>query len=383
MSKKNIFFISTWFPNRVDQLNGIFVQRHADCIQRVANLVVLNIQLDTSLANYELELCTSTRNGYKIVTVYYASTSTQIEKYLQIIRAYRKGIRFVHQQAFSYDIIHANISIHAGIIAKLLSLKKKIPYIITEHSSAYLPECTYPKGKLFYKLSSWTSKGAKHIMPVSKSLSLGMQHHKIEGNYTLIPNVIDSDIFHYTPGKKKYSTFTFLHISSLKREIKNPEGILEAAKILSKTNKEFQLAIAGNSNRINQLSLHATSIGLSPSIVKFYGFLNEAEVVEMMQQSHCFLLFSNYETQGCVLLEAQACGLPAIGTIVGGVPEILPSTKQGILIPANDTRQLAEAMSEIIQNYDHYDKAWISNNIKLRYSTEVISKKIQSIYETL
>jgi glycosyltransferase involved in cell wall biosynthesis len=47
------------------------------------------------------------------------------------------------------------------------------------------------------------------------------------------------------------------------------------------------------------------------------------------------------------VLEAMSCGLPIIATRVGGIPEIIDNGRNGLLVPPNDVKKLAESMLAI------------------------------------
>ena len=384
-NKKNkILFLCTWFPNRNNSQSGLFIQRHADCLSQFSDLIVFSVQPDTKLRPFKIEMTATTRSRYKIITAYYGVSSLiNIARYFQIIRAYFIGIAHIKKLNFQYDVIHANVIIHAGIVGRLLSKWEKIPLIITEHASIYLNENFRRANPFFYQLSAWVSKGAKWVLTVSKALSLGMQAHGIAGRYRVISNAVDTTIFHPLAQAAKSNTFTFLHISGLTPSIKNPEGILEAAKLLEKKNINFKLKIAGDNQKAKKLKQFANAIHLSPKIVEYHGTLNEEEVAQMMQDAHCFILFSNYETQSCVLLEALCCDLPVIATNVGGIPEVINQPELGILVPPQDTQQLALAMERIILKQDLFIPGVITKISSGRYALDKIAQDFSAIYQSI
>jgi glycosyltransferase involved in cell wall biosynthesis len=63
-----------------------------------------------------------------------------------------------------------------------------------------------------------------------------------------------------------------------------------------------------------------------------------------MNASDAFLMSSAWEGLPIVLLEASACGLPAVATNVGGNPEVVEDGQTGLLTPSKDPAALAAAM---------------------------------------
>lgn len=85
------------------------------------------------------------------------------------------------------------------------------------------------------------------------------------------------------------------------------------------------------------------------SVVEFQGYVDHDRLPEIYNRSDIFVLPSFSEGLPNVILEAQACGLPVIGTEVGGIPELL-SDGRGILVSVGDEQQLFDAMEALVQN---------------------------------
>lgn len=74
------------------------------------------------------------------------------------------------------------------------------------------------------------------------------------------------------------------------------------------------------------------------------------EMPEVYGGSSVFVLPSENETFGQVFIEAMACGLPVIGTKVGGIPEIISDSSNGYLIPPNDSSILAQMIEKLMND---------------------------------
>lgn len=72
------------------------------------------------------------------------------------------------------------------------------------------------------------------------------------------------------------------------------------------------------------------------------------EMGDVYRQSNVFALASENETFGQVFIEAMACGLPVIGTKVGGIPEIISDSYNGFLVPPDDSSILAQRIEKIL-----------------------------------
>ena len=74
------------------------------------------------------------------------------------------------------------------------------------------------------------------------------------------------------------------------------------------------------------------------------------EMPDVYRGSDIFALPSENETFGQVFIEAMSCGLPVIGTKVGGIPEIISDSYNGYLIPPGDASILAQKIERLINS---------------------------------
>lgn len=112
-------------------------------------------------------------------------------------------------------------------------------------------------------------------------------------------------------------------------------------------------------------------------------FLGKQEnVEELLSISHLMLLLSEKESFGLVLLEAMACGVPCIGTNVGGIPEVIDHEVTGYLCNLGDIEAIAEKSLDILTD-DHLAKKLADHSIKKvreKFSSKAIVEKYERIY---
>lgn len=80
------------------------------------------------------------------------------------------------------------------------------------------------------------------------------------------------------------------------------------------------------------------------------GIKRGKDLVEEMQKASLVVLpsLAHMESFGMVLIEAMACQAPVIGTIIGGIPEVINDGIDGFLVPPKDSNALALAISKIL-----------------------------------
>ena len=83
-----------------------------------------------------------------------------------------------------------------------------------------------------------------------------------------------------------------------------------------------------------------------------------SDVQDILPMADLYVHPSRSEGLGSVLLEASVAGLPLVGSIVGGIPEIVQHNVNGLLINADNTEQLADAIEQVLMTkYTYGEKA--------------------------
>jgi glycogen(starch) synthase len=94
----------------------------------------------------------------------------------------------------------------------------------------------------------------------------------------------------------------------------------------------------------------AHELGIAREVVWTGHVAPEAQYRAVFRRAAAFVLPSEWEAFGLVLLEAMAAGAPIVATKVGGVPEVLDGGKAGRLVPYGDVRALSEAMHQVLSD---------------------------------
>jgi len=382
-----ILFLSSWYPNRVRPLNGIFVQRHAEMLVPQFDVSTVYICSDN-----EKGIEIKTINGVYTVIVYFRKVKrnllllSSLIKFYRYTKAWKKALAIYRKEKGKPDIIHSNIVYPVSIIAAFLKLFWRIPYVITEHWSGYFPEDGRYRGFVKKIISKIAIANAGAVITPSIKLSKTMQKLGLipknsagKNGYFVIPNVVDTEVFQLAPINHKSSGyFNFIHISSLSDE-KNVIGIIRAFNKFHKLNLRSKLTIIWDEEEKEFLAKLKEEPFSEYTGVFLFGKKVGLELAGFLQNADAFILFSNFENLPVVMLESFCCGLPFIGTRVGDVPEYI-NKKNGILVEPKNEEQLLKAMEKIYSNSTNYNSEEIRKMIIDKVSPSAISKQFTDVY---
>lgn len=130
-------------------------------------------------------------------------------------------------------------------------------------------------------------------------------------------------------------------------KVKNLGLLLEACARLRDNNAEFSCAMVGDGPLRGELEAMCRRLGLD-KLIEFTGALPQADVLKWWQRASVSVLTSENEGMPVCLMEAAACGVPAVATAVGGVPELIEDGVTGLLAPPGDAVALADALGKLL-----------------------------------
>jgi glycosyltransferase involved in cell wall biosynthesis len=148
------------------------------------------------------------------------------------------------------------------------------------------------------------------------------------------------------------------------------------------SNLLFVFAGPGN---LDRYARKLTELKVSKENFLFTGSISRAECLEIMGCSELLILPSFLENCPYAILEAMACGVPVVASDVGGVPEIIQDSKNGITFTAGSSTELSQKVILLLQNKDLQHR--LSRNALLTVSkgfswTSNLDKNLQA-YETI
>ena len=383
----NILWLASWYPNTLSPFDGDFIQRHARAVASNKNITVLYVKKDDKqiITTDTKEVVTQTGNLIEIIIYYHRITTgiKLLDKLLSRKRynsIYRKILKKLIEEKGVPDLVHVHVALN--VMQQALWLKKKysIPIVISEHWTGYLPEAKTNLDNYNLIHKRWLQKifgEAVAVTVVSKVLGDAIQN-RFKIKYQVISNVVDTNIFY--PVQKQDSSITkFIHVSLLNYQ-KNPQDIIEGFRIVKKQGYNFQLTIYGPDNiELKQL---ADNKDLQAEII-FKKEVPQNILAKEMQQSDALILYSRYETFGCVVIEANACGIPVIVSDIPVFREYLKENTAGIFAKPNSPDDLAEKIIYFINKRKTFSSKEIADHTKNIFSYKAVGQQFSALYKNI
>jgi glycosyltransferase involved in cell wall biosynthesis len=149
---------------------------------------------------------------------------------------------------------------------------------------------------------------------------------------------------------------------------------------------DVRLTLAGEGEMTQALKRLADRLGLR-SHVEFVGFVPNERIYSLLQDHHVMVMPSVMESEsfGVAVLEAAACGRPAVASRVGGVPAVLRDCETGLLVPPGDEVALAEAILRLAGDLELGRRMGLAGRaqVEAEYRWEDSLERMSSLYASL
>lgn len=171
-----------------------------------------------------------------------------------------------------------------------------------------------------------------------------------------------------------------IHVSNF-RKVKRVGDVVDTFYRVRKQ-VDAKLLLVGDGPEMGRTIQQVKELGLEEHVL----FLGKRDnLSELYSMSDLKLLLSEKEAFGLVLLEAMACGVPGIGTHIGGMPEIIIPGENGYLVELGDTEQAASYAVEILTDNKLSERLRTGslNTVEEKFHSSKILKQYEDIYERL
>ena len=288
----------------------------------------------------------------------------------------------------SYDIIHCqfgSIGLMGLLFRNLGLLKGKLITIFRGSDiSKYLQKWGKNVYDQLFKEGNFFLTNCDFFR--QRAIKLGCKEEKI----VILGSGIDCSKFAFTP--RQFPTDGRVRIATTGRlvEKKGIEYGIRAIAALAETypNIEYNIIGDGELREHFQQLIQELKVG---HIVKLVGWKQQEELIEILDKSHILIAPSvtaadgNQDAPVNTLKEAMAMGLPVIGTLHGGIPELIEQGVSGFLAPERDE----DAIAKYVRNLIEHPEIWSDmgkagrDRVEQKYDMNKLNDQLVDIYQSV
>ena len=291
-------------------------------------------------------------------------------------------------ESYNLDLLHVHYaiphSISAMLARQMLQATRPLPFITTLHG----PDITLVGADpSYFKITKFSIEESDGITAISEDL----RRHTVEvfdvrNEIRVIHNFVNCTTYAPDPERRGIERFApngeklLIHLSNF-RPVKRVQDCIRVLAAVRK-HTDARLLMVGDGPERGPAEHLAWQLGVNRH-VEFLGKQNQVE--RLIRLAHVLLMPSEMESFGLAALEAMACGVPAVGTRVGGVPELITDGEDGFLEKVGDIEGQAGRVVELLTDdaLDTRMAAAARQTASTRFCTEKIIPLYEDYYEQI
>ena len=257
--------------------------------------------------------------------------------------------------------LHAHFAHDPALIALLAQQLTGISFSFTAHARdlvqipAHLLNERAARATAMLTCSATNLAYIDQVMPAELQAKVRLIHHGVNlAGFQPLAGRIEADA---GAGRELLAAQAVPRILSVGRlvEKKGFPDLIRACARVRDAGLAFQCAIYGEGPLEGELRALIDTLGLAEAVT-LPGACSQQELIPELQRADLFALASFVTDDGDrdgvpnVLVEAMACGLPVVSTTVAGIPELVESGENGVLVPPRDVAALAGALAALLRD---------------------------------
>jgi len=297
--------------------------------------------------------------------------------------------------AFQPDIVHAHHPFLLGDTALRIAARRFLPMVFTHHTyyedyTHYVPGDSKPLKRFIIKLGTGFANMCDHVIAPSRSVSDTLKQRGVTTPVSIIPTGIDVNRFAGGNGDRirnefglSKSDFILGFISRIAPE-KNMVFLVQTVIAFLRQYSQAHFILAGSGPALRYVNDLFEVSGVGDRYHQL-GVLEKQRLADAYRSFNLFVYASKTETQGMVIAEAMAAGLPVVALDASGVRDILIDGENGRIVRNQNTDDFVQAL-EWYYNLPVQEKNLIKQKARISASNvtkEHCTKKLLSIYSEL
>lgn len=281
------------------------------------------------------------------------------------------------------ELLHVHYAIPHAICAYLAKamLKASAPKVVTTLHGTDITLVGYDKS--FFQITKFGIEESDGITAVSEYLRREtLEKFCTACQVEVIPNFVDTTRYMPFAGnvccdRRKFARpdeAVLMHVSNFRPAKRVPDVVEIFAKV--RKERKAKLLLIGDGPEMPRVVEKAQALGIQEEVV----YLGKQDPLEhLLGIADVFLMPSETESFGLAGLEAMACGVPVVGSRIGGLPELVVHGECGYLEPMGDTEAMAKRVLELLGDRDKL--AAFGANARERTVEHFEARNIVPLYE--
>lgn len=255
---------------------------------------------------------------------------------------------------FKPDIVHSHHPFLIGDTALRIAAEFGVPIVFTNHTlyeenMHYVPINVKALKKFIVELAKGYANLCHRVIAPSESIARLLQERGVKKQIHTIPTGIYLDRFKGGDGNvfRKFfeipkDAFVIGIISRIAPE-KNISFLSKSVAQYMKQNKKAWFVVVGGGPSLEKLRNDFEEANLTERLI-CTGFLKDTQLISAYKSLDVFAFASHSETQGLVLAEAMAAGVPVVGVDAPGVRDVVVDKKNGRMIADDNESDFVKAL---------------------------------------
>jgi len=248
------------------------------------------------------------------------------------------------------DLLHVHYAIPHSVsayLARAMTKSRRLPFVTTLHGTDVT---LVGSDRSYLPITRFSIEESDRVTAISEYLQqVTLKEFQIGRPVEAIPNFVNCDVFQPADGRCRREEFArdderiLAHLSNF-RPVKRIPDVVEIFELVRREIPAKLLMIGDGPDRTI-----AEWMVRDKNLVRDVIFLGkQSQVQNLLNCADVLLLPSDLESFGLAALEGMACGVPAVCSKVGGLPEVIRDGVEGYLVAARDVKGMAARALEIL-----------------------------------
>jgi len=359
----NVCLLSTVYPKQNDDFNGIYVHRLAKAFVKMGIEVHVvaphakELKKDEEFDGVFIHRFQYMYPASSQSLTYFPGISENLKKPFNRFQVFPFAVSMTKKlievvRKYKIDVINAHWGIPSGFLATSTKKFHRKPVMITLYGAELFP-LEKRKSKFLRKLITDALNHAEKVVGISDATCRVAKKFCGRNDIEVLPDGIDTETFNPKLNgeeiKKRYNLKNHFLVFSSGRmvERKGFKYLIEAIPYILKKSSNTKTILGGDGPERLHLENLTKSLKIEENVI-FSGFIPNGDFPKYMKACDVFVLPSIVDDRGdtegsaTILLEAMACGVPIVGTKVGGIPYAIKDGIGGFLVEEKNPKELAE-----------------------------------------